>query len=161
MTVVEAKHAQAQLDEHHEAQEQVGFADRILVSKADLITEAEYDKLLQRLKQINPRASKKKVHFGETEISDILDIRGFSLEAILEIEPEFLQDVSHEHDDEVTSFVYRDSKPFDFQKLEAFLGLLVDTFGVDMLRYKGILNIEGAPTRRLGERRGRRARTQR
>ena len=117
------------------------------MSKTDLVTESELDKLIRRLKQLNPRAPKKKVHFGETEIADILDIRGFSLDSILEIEPDFLQDVSHEHDDDVSSFVYRDKRPFDFEKLEAFFQLLIETYGTDMLRYKGILNVKNAPTR--------------
>ena len=58
-----------------------------------------------------------------------------------------MRDVSHEHDDDVTSFVYRENRPLDFRKLETFLGLLVGTYGADMLRYKGVLNIEGAPNR--------------
>ena len=147
LTVVDAKHAQTQLDEHHEAQEQVGFADRILISKADLVSAAELERLKNRLRGINPRAPQKTVHFGETEIADILDIRGFSLEAILQIEPDFLNDVSHEHDDDVSSFVFRDHRPFVLDKLETFIDLLIKNYGADMLRYKGILNIAGSPTR--------------
>src|SRR5207253_11493835 len=79
ITVVDAKHAPGQLDEFREAQEQVGFADRILLSKTDLTAEDETKNLIQRLKRMNPRAPIKKVHFGEAPLDDVLDIRGFHL----------------------------------------------------------------------------------
>ena len=113
VTVVDARHGGDQLDEHHEAQEQVGFADRILVSKADLAGDEQTAQLMRRLRRMNPRAPIKPVHFGETDLSELLDIRSFNLNAIIEIEPDFLNDVSHEHDDDVMSFVYRNNRPFD------------------------------------------------
>src|SRR5882672_3703570 len=107
LTVVDAKHASKQLDEFHEAQEQVGFADRILLSKTDLTKEEETENLIKRLKKMNPRAPIKKVNFGDAPIDEVLDIRGFNLNAILELDPAFLTDSHHEHSDEVESFVYR------------------------------------------------------
>jgi len=68
ITVVDAKHAPQQLDEFHEAQEQVGFADRLLLSKTDLTDEEETKKLVERLKRMNPRAPIKKVHFGDAPL---------------------------------------------------------------------------------------------
>jgi G3E family GTPase len=147
LTVVDAKHAPQQLIEHHEAQEQVGFADRILLSKTDLVTDQESEELIRRLKSMNPRAPIKKVHFGEADISDLLDIHGFDLNSILEIDPEFLKDVSHEHDEDVASFVYRDARPFSLEKLDAFFGLMLEKFGPDLLRYKGVLHIKDNPNR--------------
>lgn len=47
----------------------------------------------------------------------------------------------------MASFVYRDGRPFDLAKLEAFVSLLLESYGADLLRYKGILNIHGAPRR--------------
>jgi G3E family GTPase len=143
ITVVDAKHAQQQLDEHHEAQEQVGFADRLLLSKTDLVSEAERQQLEARLRTINARAPIAAAHFGEADISDILDIHGFSLNAILDIEPDFLQDVSHEHDDDIRSFVYRTEQAFDAARIIAFMDVMVRDYGVDLLRYKGILHIQG------------------
>src|ERR1051325_9251223 len=118
LTVVDAKHAPKQLDEFHEAQEQVGFADRILLSKTDLTKDEGTELLIKRLKRMNPRAAIKKVNFGDAPIDEVLDIRGFNLNAILELDPEFLVDSHHEHADEVESFVFRADKPFDGQKLE-------------------------------------------
>src|SRR5438034_6572233 len=100
ITLVDAKHAPKQLDEFHEAQEQVGFADRILMSKTDLVTEDEVKTLSDRIRKMNPRAPIKHVHFGNAPIAEVLDIRGFNLNAILELEPDFLVDSAHEHHDE-------------------------------------------------------------
>ena len=149
LTVVDAKHAPQQLDVHHEAQEQVGFADRILLSKTDLISEPEAAALESRLKKMNPRAPIRRVHFGQTEITDILDIKGFDLNAILAIEPQFLEEVSHEHDDDVSSFVYRDLRAFELGKLEQFFNMLIKTYGAELLRYKGVLNVRGNPRRTI------------
>ncbi|MFN0162492.1 MAG: CobW family GTP-binding protein [Burkholderiales bacterium] len=143
VTVVDAKHAQTQLDEHHEAQEQVGFADRILLSKVDLVGEDEQIRLKDRLKRMNPRAPIKPVHFGNAPIAEVLDIRGFNLNAILEIDPDFLEGDDHSHDDSVKSFIYKTAKPFDSMKLEEFLGAMIQVYGKDMLRYKGVLNVSG------------------
>ncbi|CAB3769282.1 CobW family GTP-binding protein [Paraburkholderia humisilvae] len=147
VTVVDAHHGAGQLDEHHEAQEQVGFADRILVSKVDLAGEARTEQLMRRLRQMNPRAPIRSAHFGETDIAQLLDIRSFDLDAIVEIEPDFLDDVSHEHDDDVSSFVYRNTRPFDRDRLEAFFSATVAIYGASMLRYKGVLHITGVSRR--------------
>ncbi len=147
LTIVDAKHAKETLDEFHEAQSQVGFADRILMSKTDLVSEAEVKTLSDRIRKMNPRAPIKHVHFGNAPIAEVLDIRGFNLNAILELEPDFLTDSAHEHHDEVESFVYRTDKPFDGAKLEQFLGGMIQVYGPDLLRYKGVLWMKGNPNR--------------
>jgi G3E family GTPase len=90
ITVVDAKHGHDTLDRQPEAQNQVGFADRILLSKTDLVDAGEADSLRSRLVRMNPRAPIKAVHMGQIPIKDVLDIRGFNLNAILEIDPDFL-----------------------------------------------------------------------
>jgi len=147
ITLVDAKHAPKQLDEFHEAQEQVGFADRILLSKTDLVSDQEAEQLSRRLKTMNPRAPIKKVHFGNAPIAEVLDIRGFNLNAILELDPQFLTEVQHEHHDEVESFVFRSDKPFNGDKLEQFLSGMIQMYGPDLLRYKGVLWMKGNPRR--------------
>ncbi len=147
ITLVDAKHAEKQLDDFREAQEQVGFADRILLSKTDLVGAGEQEQLKARLARINPRAPIKPVHFGATPLADILDIRGFNLNAILEIEPGFLEEAEHEHDDAVHSFVFRADQPFDGVKLEEFLSGMIQAYGPDLLRYKGVLWLAENETR--------------
>jgi G3E family GTPase len=147
LTVVDARHAPRQLDEFREAQEQVGYADRILLSKTDLVAGDEAKRLIERLKRMNPRAPVKPVHFGDAPLAEILDIRGFNLNAILELDPGFLSETHHEHADQVQSFVYRAERPFDGDKLEQFLSGMIQVYGPDLLRYKGVLWMKGKSNR--------------
>ncbi len=147
LTLVDAKHAPMQLDEFREAQEQVGFADRILMSKTDLVNDEDIERLKNRIVRMNPRAPIKRVHFGETPLKEILDIRGFNLNAVLEVDPEFLIDAEHDHDEHVKSFVFRAERPFDGVKLEEFLSSIVQVYGNDLLRYKGVLYLKGNQNR--------------
>src|SRR6185369_14777378 len=167
---VDAKHADQQLDDLQEARRQIGFADQIFISKADLVDEASLEALAHRVKHMNPRAPQRMVHFGEVPISEVFDLKGFNLNAKLDIDPDFLKadehdhahhghdhdhDHDHEHgedcdhphhhahDDDVKSFVFRSDKAFNAAKLEDFLGAIVQVYGPKMLRYKGVLNMKG------------------
>ncbi|MDE2617988.1 MAG: GTP-binding protein [Burkholderiales bacterium] len=171
ITLVDAKHAARQLDDRQEARRQVGFADQIFISKTDLVSAEDVDALQHRLKHMNPRAPQKAVHFGEAAISEVFDLRGFNLNAKLEIDPDFLKEDEHgrdhahhdhehgehcdhpshrhghgrhhHHDDDVKSFVFRSERPFDASKLEDFLGAIINIYGPRMLRYKGVLYMKG------------------
>jgi G3E family GTPase len=175
LTLVDAKHAATQLNERQEARRQVGFADQIFISKTDLVAKDEVDALIHRLKHMNPRAPHKAVHFGEVALSEVFDLRGFNLNAKLDIDPDFLKEDDHAHahhdhdhdhahgeqcdhpshahehghghhhhaDDDVKSFVFRADRPFDPAKLEDFLGAIVNIYGARMLRYKGVLHMQG------------------
>jgi len=164
LTLVDAKHAEAQLDSRQEARMQVGFADQIFISKSDLVEPAAVDALIHRIKHMNPRAPIQTAHFGEVALSKVFDLRGFNLNAKLEIDPDFLtadahdhhhHDHDHEHgehcdhphhhahEDDVKSFVFRSDKPFNPAKLEDFLGAIVQVYGPKMLRYKGVLHMKG------------------
>ncbi|RCW74343.1 CobW family GTP-binding protein [Pseudorhodoferax soli] len=174
LTLVDAKHAATQLNERQEARRQVGFADQIFISKTDLVAKDEVDALVHRLKHMNPRAPHKAVHFGEVALSEVFDLRGFNLNAKLDIDPDFLKEDEHDHghdhahgehcdhpshqhegehghghghhhhtDDDVKSFVFRADRAFDPAKLEDFLGAVVNIYGARMLRYKGVLHMQG------------------
>ena len=162
ITVVDGKHGHDTLDQQPEAQSQVGFADRILISKLDLVSETDARSLKDRLLQMNPRAPIKPVNFGEVAIADVLDLRGFNLNAVLEIDPDFLagehhhdgqahdhSDHGHPHDDAIKAFVFQSNKPFDPGKLEEYLGALTQVYGQDMLRYKGVLFMNGSNRRTI------------
>ena len=127
----------------------MGFADRILLSKTDLVDEAKVDGADGAPAQMNPRAQQQKVHMGEADIKELLDIRGFNLNAVLEVDPEFLTSDHHEHDDDVKSFVWKDPRPMHMEKIETFLSLMVQNYGEDLLRYKGVLNVQGEPRRMI------------
>jgi len=173
LTLVDAKHAPQQLSDRQEARRQVGFADQIFISKSELVSAEETDALIHRLKHMNPRAPQQKAHFGDVPLKDIFDLRGFNLNAKLDIDPDFLKEDDHDHhdhdghahahgehcdhpshkhdghghhhhtDDDVKSFVYKADRAFDPAKLEDFLGAIVNIYGPRMLRYKGVLNMKG------------------
>jgi G3E family GTPase len=167
LTLVDAKHGNDQLDTRQEARRQIGFADQIFISKTDLVDDATVADLTHRIKHMNPRAPQRKVHFGEVPIAEVFDLRGFNLNAKLDIDPDFLKaddhdhhghdhDPDHEHgehcdhphhhahDDDVKSFVFKSDKAFNPAKLEDFLGAIVQVYGPKMLRYKGVLNMKGS-----------------
>jgi len=99
LTLVDAKHAEGQLDARQEARRQIGFADQIFISKSELVSETELAALMHRVKHMNPRAPQRTVHFGDVPISEVFDLKGFNLNAKLEIDPEFLNaDDGHGHD---------------------------------------------------------------
>ena len=99
ITLVDAKHANGQLDTRQEARRQVGFADQIFLSKTDLVSEQDKDALIHRLRHMNPRAPIRAVHFGEVPLKEVLDLRGFNLNDKLEVDPELLKEDEHGHHD--------------------------------------------------------------
>ncbi|MBP8143955.1 CobW family GTP-binding protein [Pseudorhodoferax sp.] len=96
LTLVDAKHAEQQLDSRQEARRQVGFADEIFISKSELVQPEALAALQHRLKHMNPRAPHTLVHFGEVALAKVLDLRGFNLNAKLDIDPDFLKAEEHE-----------------------------------------------------------------
>ncbi|HEX7139531.1 MAG TPA: GTP-binding protein, partial [Vicinamibacterales bacterium] len=219
ITVVDAKHGHDTLDRQPEAQNQVGFADRILLSKTDLADADEVESLRARLVRMNPRARIRIAHMGNVPLPEILDIRGFNLNSILEIDPDFLaaehpdaadargptragrrtgegsdrherdrrpgdredgdhagdhaddddgddhdghdhdgHDHDHDHDhghghahhdDAIKAFVYQSNRPFDAKRLEEYLNTVIQVYGQDMLRYKGVLFVAGSGRRMI------------
>jgi len=165
LTLVDAKHGDSQLDTRQEARRQVGFADQIFLSKTDLVDEGSVEALTHRIKHMNPRAPQHWVHFGEVPIAQVFDLRGFNLNTKLEIDPDFLaagdahehehhhhdhehgehcdHPHHHHHDDDVKSFVFRSERAFNPARLEDFLGSIVQIYGPRMLRYKGVLHMQG------------------
>lgn len=147
VTVVDAKHAGQHLDEGHEAQEQVAFADVLLLNKTDLATKDELQQLEQRLRVMNTAAKLYRTEQSRINIDQLLGIEAFDLEKKLEIDPGFLEEEDHDHDDEVTSIYFREERLLDLKKVDRFINEWLVDHGVDTFRYKGILNIKGVKKR--------------
>src|SRR5690606_5881058 len=166
VTVVDARHALHQLDTYEEAQRQVGFADKLLLSKTDLVDADAIQQLMMRLQRINPRAPIVTSDFGQVAIAEVLDLRGFNLNDKLELDPDFISAQEHAHDhacdehcdhehhhhdhhhaqhsDNIAAFVFQSDRPFQAEKLDEYLGTIVQVYGPRMLRYKGVLWMDGA-----------------
>ncbi len=203
VTVVDAVNGFRTLDESEEAQAQVGFADKILLSKVDIADRDIADNLIDRLHHMNPRAPLLECSMGNVDIKEVLDIHGFNLDAVLELDPDFLKEEApeccehdhdhecscghhHDHDDEcecghhhkhhdhheehghhhehdencscghchpknekprweddIAAFVFYSDKPFDAARLDSYMRSLTGVYGPDLLRYKGVLFMNG------------------
>ena len=143
VTVVDAKHLPQRLEDSTEAAEQIAFADVIVLNKTDLVTPAELDDVEQRIRAINRFAVIHRTERAALPIAQVLNQGAFDLARVLEREPDFLTDDSHEHNDEVGSMSFEAERPIDPEKFNAWIGGLLADKGQDLLRTKGILSYAG------------------
>jgi G3E family GTPase len=143
VTLVDAVNAERHLQETI-AQAQVGFADRILLSKTDLANSEQVEVLSQRLQRINRRAPLRVVEHGRIDLAELLDIRGFNLNAdigpALTLRP--LAPVG-KTPDRIATLVLKSERALDLDRLSAFMDGLLERHGNSLLRYKGVLNVAG------------------
>ncbi|MGB1777816.1 MAG: CobW family GTP-binding protein [Candidatus Thalassarchaeaceae archaeon] len=150
VTVVDAKHVIQHLDEEkpddveNEAVEQIAFADRVLLNKIDLVSEGEIREVRNRVKAINAFAPLYETENSIIDPSKLIGIGAFDLSKTLEMDPEFLDtDAEHEHDENVTSTSSKFEGELNVNKLERWIGELMQTKAEDLFRYKGVLAVKG------------------
>ncbi|MGY2180206.1 GTPase [Pseudomonas agarici] len=146
ITLVDAAHAEHHLSQTI-AQAQIGFADRLLVSKRDLVDEATFNALSERLTRINRRAPIRIVEHGAIDLAQLLDVRGFNLNADLGGGLSLRPVGTASSIDRISSLVLRTDRPLDIDRLSEFMNELLEDHGKQLLRYKGVLNIAGEPRR--------------
>ncbi|WP_416671421.1 CobW family GTP-binding protein [Egbenema bharatensis] len=146
VTVVDAKHIHQHWDAD-EAIEQLAFADVILLNKTDLVTPTELDELEQRIRSMNAMAKIYRTRDAQVAMDSILGVGAFDLSRALEIDPNFLGEDAHEHDETVGSVAIAESGVLNFERLNTWMGELLRNQGPDIFRMKGILNIEGEDNR--------------
>jgi G3E family GTPase len=147
VTVVDAKNLLARLEDSAEAEEQVAFADVIVLNKVDLVTPEELDAVEARIRTINRFAAIHRTTRAALPIADVLDQGAFDLNRVLEREPDFLQDTEHSHNEDVNSMSFEVSRPIDPERFNAWMGTLLQEKGQDLLRTKGILGYPGEDRR--------------
>lgn len=157
ITVVDAVHAERQLDEHPVVQKQIGFADRLLLSKTDLVDQEALPALLERIAAINPRAPLLTLDHGAIATNEILDIRGFNLNETLLAEEVRLAETPRfkplkaapavsfrsRRGDEIASLLLEHPGYVDLDRIGAFVQDMIDRYGDELLRYKGVLAVPG------------------
>lgn len=146
VTVVDAKHIWNQW-ESDEAQEQIAFANVILLNKTDLVEPSQLEELEQKIRAINGMVKIYRTTNAEIDMDSVLGVEAFNLQKALEIEPELLGEDTHEHDDSIFSFAIVESGEIDLEKLNNWLTELLQNQGQNILRMKGILNIAGESDR--------------
>jgi G3E family GTPase len=144
VTLVDAKHLFDEIDRAPEAQEQIAFADTILLNKTDLVSADEVATVEKRIRRINPYADLHRTRRCDVDLSKVLGRDAFNLDRILDIEPEFLtEDHAHEHDENVGSLSLITDRPVNPEKFIAWIQGVTANFGKDILRMKGIIAMNG------------------
>ena len=161
LTLVDALHAQRQLDENRVAAAQVGFADRILITKGEGLSTTDLEALQDRLRGINLRVPITPVPDDPAALAGLFDLQAFVLSDVLEQLPAFLDAVAPaglrrgggdfksfvRHDDDIASLVLHHPGEVDIGLMGNFVEELLLRHGNDMLRYKGILAVRGEDRR--------------
>jgi len=151
ITVTDAKYILERLDEEkpegveNEAEEQVAFADKIILNKIDLVEkEEELVAIEKRLRRLNPTASIVRATHSEISPKELLNIEAFELDRVLNFDPEFLdEDAEHMHDSRVTSVSYKFEGELNVQMMSMWIQRLISTEGANLYRYKGVLAVKG------------------
>ena len=148
ITVADAKHLIGALDQEHEAQEQIAFADLVLLNKTDLVSAEELEQVRRRIRAINPTAAIRETQRCAIELSELLGRDAFNLARVLEVEPCFLEEEhAHAHDDRVSSLSLTSKRPLDPEKFMPWIQETTRVLGGDILRMKGILAFANDPQR--------------
>jgi len=166
VTTVDAANAIHQLDHQYEAVKQVALADRLLITKCDLVSNIAV--LEARLRQLNPGARIERVMHGEIDPADLfgaalvdpekkaVDVaRWLNEQAFANPRERAAHEhhghdhhdhINHSHDAGITSFVLAFDEPLDWMAVSNWLAYLRSARGADLLRVKGILNLRDEPT---------------
>ncbi|WP_029009412.1 CobW family GTP-binding protein [Azospirillum halopraeferens] len=147
VTVADAGHLERRLDDSHEAQEQVAFADVVLLNKTDLVDEAVLAALERRIRTMNPFARIVRTQRCAVPLDHVLGLGAFDLDRVLAMEPDFLGEDDHEHDQSVTGVSLSEDRPLDPAAFDLWFRTLINVRGTDLLRYKGILSLRGSNRR--------------
>jgi G3E family GTPase len=142
VTMVDAKHVLQHWDAE-EVQEQIAFADVIGLNKIDLVSVADLDILEQKIRAMNAIAKIYRTEQSALSIDRVLGLDAFNLERALAIDPDFLGEEAHVHDETVGSIAILQDGALDGEKLNDWLSELVRTQGENIFRMKGILHLAG------------------
>lgn len=166
-TVVDAKHIGSALEDSREAEEQVAFADQIILNKISLVPESGLADIEKKLRAINPFTPIYRADRAAVPLENILGKGSFDLGRITRLESGFLSpthaqahgqtahgepghvhdeycdDHDHSHDSSVTSMVIESDQPVDAERLSEWLNEYLAENGQDILRAKGIVHAAG------------------
>lgn len=148
VTVVDSYHIEKNLKTVKETQDQVGFADVIILNKTDLVAPEKLNEVEKMIRGINGVSKIFKTQKCSLPISEVLGIGAFDLQDRVKIDPSILEEFhDHSHDDEIQSIYIEEKRPLDLDKLNSFMALLVNELGEQVLRSKGVINIKDNPLR--------------
>jgi G3E family GTPase len=144
VTVVDSKHIWNHIDSSTEAQEQIAFADVLLLNKMDLVTPEEMDTLEKRVRELTGMARVVRTKGSAIDIATLLDRRVFDLEQKLNVAPDFLSG-NHHHSPSISTVSVVEPGNLDGLRVSHWFRSLITELGPNILRMKGILNLRGDP----------------
>lgn len=165
VTLVDAAHVALHLDSSKEVQEQIAFADVLLLNKIDLVTEEEATRLEEKIRSMNAMAKIYRTKNSSIEIDKVLDVGGFDLHRAVAANPQFLEkndfqksfgrrgvtispkSPAGQHEAGISSLSILEEKPVDGEKLNTWLSALLREKGNDIFRMKGVFNLSGQDKR--------------
>jgi len=147
VTVADIKHFRDQVDNSHEAEEQIAFADTIILNKTDIVAPEDVDDVERRVRAINAFATIHRTARCAVPLDRVLRRGAFDLDRILRLEPSFLAEDDHEHDQSITSISLRLDRPVDGEKFKTWMSRLLMMRGQDILRSKGIIDLANSDRR--------------
>ena len=163
VALVDAKHLPLRLKDSREAEDQIAFADVIILNKTDLVTEDELREVEATVRAINPAARILKAQRSGVPLGEVLDRGAFDLKRALENDPHFLDADEHDHDhDHDHDHHHHEASPIhdvsmrsislrggemDPQKFFPWIEKTTQMDGPNILRLKGIIAFKGDPER--------------
>lgn len=167
IALVDAKHFLLSLGDSPEAEDQIAFADVILLNKTDLVDATELAKVEATIRRINPRAELHHTNRSDVDLAKILDRGAFDLERVMVTDPQFLDhhDEAHDHDhdhdhdhhghagldgnvhDTTIGTISLRGGDLDPKKFLPWIEKVTQIDGPDILRLKGIISFKDDPDR--------------
>ena len=160
VALVDAKHLPLRLKDSKEAEDQIAFADVIVLNKTDLVSPEELAKVEGLVRAINPTARIHRTSRSAVDLTEVLDRGAFDLKRALESDPHFLEaeedDHHHDHGDHdhhhhaasdihdvtVKSVSLRAGE-MDPKKFFPWIEKITQAEGPNILRLKGIIAFKG------------------
>ena len=148
VTVIDSLNIKQNLAEIKETEDQIGFADVVILNKTDLVSAEELEKVEALVRKTNGVAKVLKTQRCAVAIEEILDIGAFNLEQRISIDPNLITEFhEHSHDEQIQSVYLEEKRPLDLDKLNRFMSLIVNELGNQVLRSKGVVSILNEPNR--------------
>lgn len=148
VTVVDAMHVDKNLEELTETQDQIGFADVIILNKMDAVSKDKLDAVETKIRTINAVAKLFKTNHCQVPVEDVLSIGAFDLQTRSELDPSLLKEYhAHNHDEAIQSVYIVEHRPLDLEKLNRFMSLVLSELGGQVLRSKGVIYLKDDPKR--------------
>ena len=155
VTTVDAVHGSRQLDHHPESLRQAAVADRLVLTKTDLVAPRNADELRERLRRINRGAPVLEVRHGEVAPSRLFGASPFDTGGRVSRIESWLNEVAYReerhahhdvnrHDDRIRAYCLEADRALPLPRFVAWVEGLIERHGDSLLRLKGVLDVEGS-----------------